>query len=198
MSEVMCTVHTLGVLLQRLAGQPRLREEVDQAVEILGESTDGKVITVGMGKAGIIARKFSATLSSVGIPSFFLHPGEAAHGDLGAISSWDAVVVMSTSGRTEEVHKFIRQASDLANPVIMAITSFPGRLPAERIDHFIELPEIQEADPFNLVPTMSTSVLLAICDEIAVRLMEYKKFTAADFAARHHGGYLGQKARKAK
>jgi len=188
------SIDRAGLVLQRISSDPLLEKQVEEAAQqIANMSKATKVIVSGMGKAGLIGRKFSATLSSVGIPSFFVHPGEAAHGDLGSISTNDIVFVLSTSGRTEEVHAFLEQLAALSSPIVIGISSFPKRFPkyVQRVD----MGEIDEADLFGLVPTTSTLVMLAICDEIALRAATYTGFTAETFAMRHHGGYLGKKAR---
>jgi len=161
----------------------------------LMNGTDGRIITTGMGKAGHIARKFAATLASTGTPSMYVHPGEAAHGDLGILHKEDTIVAMSTSGKTTEVLSFLQQAGELFDLPCYMITSHPGSVPDRLIVGHVLMPTVVEADPLQLVPTTSTILMLAICDEIAIQLMVVKNINVDDFAARHHGGYLGEAAR---
>ena len=155
----------------------------------------GKVLTTGMGKAGHIAHKFSATLCSTGTPASFLHPGEAAHGDLGLIEKNDAMVAFSTSGKTKEVLDTLAAGRELGLHTVIGITSHPDSELRELSDVVLDMGVIKEACQTGLTPTSSMAVMLAISDAIALLLMELKGITAEDFGKRHHGGYLGKKAR---
>jgi len=169
-------------------------DEFEQAVKLL-QSCNGKVLTTGMGKAGHIAHKFSATLCSTGTPASFLHPGEAAHGDLGIIEENDAIVAFSTSGKTKEVLDTLAAGRDLGLHTVIGITSHPDSELRELSDVVLDMGTIKEACKYELTPTSSMAVMLAISDALALLLMEMKGFTPEDFGKRHHGGYLGKKAR---
>ena len=169
-------------------------DEFGQAVNLL-QDCSGKVLTTGMGKAGHIANKFSATLCSTGTPASFIHPGEAAHGDLGLIEENDAIVAFSTSGKTREVLDLLNAGRELGLHTVIGITSHTDSLLRELSDVVIDMGEIKEACHLELTPTSSMAVMLAISDALALLLMELKGFDAQDFGKRHHGGYLGAKAR---
>lgn len=170
-------------------------DEFERAVKLLQDS-EGKVLTTGMGKAGHIAHKFSATLCSTGTPASFVHPGEAAHGDLGIIEKNDAIVAFSTSGKTKEVLDTIAAGRALGLHTVIGITSHPDSELRELSDVVLDMGTIQEACKFELTPTSSMAAMLAISDALALLLMELNGFTAEDFGKRHHGGYLGAKARQ--
>lgn len=171
-----------------------INDEFERAVKLL-QACKGKVLTTGMGKAGHIAHKFSATLCSTGTPASFVHPGEAAHGDLGIIEENDAIVAFSTSGKTKEVLDVLSAGRDLGLHIVIGITSHPDSELRELSDVVLDMGAIKEACPFELTPTSSMAVMLAISDALALLLMELKGFTSEDFGKRHHGGYLGKKAR---
>ncbi|MCZ6566497.1 MAG: SIS domain-containing protein [Gammaproteobacteria bacterium] len=172
-------------------------DEFEHAANLL-KDCNGKVLTTGMGKAGHIANKFSATLCSTGTPASFLHPGEAAHGDLGLIEEKDAIVAFSTSGKTREVLDILAAGRELGLHTVIGITSHPDSTLRELSDVVIDMGVIKEACRLELTPTSSMAVMLAISDALALLLMELKGFDADDFGKRHHGGYLGQKARNTK
>lgn len=169
-------------------------DEFEHAVNLL-QACEGKVLTTGMGKAGHIAHKFSATLCSTGTPASFVHPGEAAHGDLGIIEEKDAIVAFSTSGKTKEVLDVLAGGRELGLHTVIGITSHPDSELRELSDVVLDMGTIREACPFELTPTSSMAAMLAISDALALLLMEIKGFTPEDFGKRHHGGYLGKKAR---
>lgn len=172
-------------------------DEFERAANLL-KDCNGKVLTTGMGKAGHIANKFSATLCSTGTPASFLHPGEAAHGDLGLIEEKDAIVAFSTSGKTREVLDILAAGRELGLHTVIGITSHPDSTLRELSDVVIDMGVIKEACRLELTPTSSMAVMLAISDALALLLMELKGFDVDDFGKRHHGGYLGQKARNTK
>ncbi len=178
---------------QAIASIP-VTDEFEQAVQML-KQCQGKVLTTGMGKAGHIANKFSATLCSTGTPASFIHPGEAAHGDLGLIEDKDAIVAFSTSGKTREVLDLLVAGRELGLHTVIGITSHPDSKLRELSDVVIDMGIRKEACKFDLTPTSSMAVMLAISDALALLLMEQNKFTPEDFGKRHHGGYLGTKAR---
>jgi arabinose-5-phosphate isomerase len=173
-----------------------LDDNFEKAIEIL-ENCTGKIITTGMGKAGNIARKIASTLCSTGSPSSFLHPGEAAHGDLGILSNGDVILAFSTSGKTREVIEMLQLAEHFGIDKIISITSHPDSTIRSLSNVVIDMGQVQEPCYLHLTPTSSTTVQLAIGDALALVLMERKKFTREQYGLRHHGGYLGQKARLA-
>ncbi len=155
----------------------------------------GKVVTTGIGKAGYIAQKFSAVLCSTGTPAVFIHPAEAAHGDLGVVSAGDVIVAFSTSGKTREVLELIELSRHLTDATVIGITSHPETELRERCDIVLDMGVIEEPCPLGLTPSASMAVMGAIGDALALVLMEQKGVTRRDYGLRHHGGYLGHKAR---
>ena len=172
-----------------------LNEDFLRAVELLQHCT-GKVITTGMGKVGTIAIKLATTLSSTGTPACFLHPGEAAHGDLGLVSAEDVMITFSNSGKTREVLETIDRAKALNNMPLIAITGHPRSPIARQSDIVLSIGAVKEACLLGLTPSSSTTAMMALGDALTLVLMERKRFTKADYARFHHGGYLGKKARK--
>jgi arabinose-5-phosphate isomerase len=166
----------------------------EQAVLALRDCT-GKVLTTGMGKAGHIAHKFAATLCSTGTPAAYIHPGDAAHGDLGLVARDDCIVAFSTSGKTNEVIEMLQLGRHLGLKTIIGITSHPDSQLRELSDVIVDMGVIKEACPLGLTPSTSIAVMLAISDALALTLMELKRVTKHDYGLRHHGGYLGRKAR---
>jgi len=155
----------------------------------------GKVLTTGMGKAGDIARKLAATLSSTCTPAAYIHPGDAAHGDLGLVAEDDCIIAFSTSGKTREVIEMLALSRHLGLATIIGITSHPDSELRRLSDVIIDMGIVDEPCPLGLTPSASIAVMLAISDSIALTLMELKGVTTHDFGLRHHGGYLGRKAR---
>jgi arabinose-5-phosphate isomerase len=168
----------------------------EEAVTILF-NCKGKIITTGMGKAGNIARKIAGTLCSTGTPASFLHPGEAAHGDLGLLASGDVIIAFSTSGKTREVIEMLELAHHFGIDKIIGITSHPDSEIRSLSNVIINMGEIVEPCILGLTPSSSTAVMLAIGDALALTLMEKKQFSKEQYGLRHHGGYLGQKSRQA-
>ncbi len=165
-----------------------------RAVEAMRDCP-GKVLTTGMGKAGHVARKFAATLCSTKTPAVYIHPGEAAHGDLGLIAQDDCIVAFSTSGKTREVVEMLELGRHLGLKTIIGITSHPDSELRTLSDILLDMGEIEEPCPLGLTPSSSIAVMLAISDALALTLMEMKGVTRHDYGLRHHGGYLGRKAR---
>lgn len=161
-----------------------------QAVELMA-NCKGKVIAAGIGKSGIIARKISATLSSVGVSSFFLNPSEANHGDLGQIDKRDLLLVFSYSGNTAEIANMLRYANRF-NIKIIGIASKKDSLLLKASDIKIILPQVKESDPTGMVPTTSTSITLLLGDCLAVALMNKMSFSKERFKIFHPGGNIGQ------
>ena len=169
-------------------------EEFVRAVSVMQRRT-GKIITTGIGKAGHIANKFAATLCSTASQAQFLHPAEAAHGDLGAVSPGDILIAFSTSGKSREVIEILELSRHLGIETVIGVTSHPDSELRKYSDVVIDMGEIEEACPLGLTPTSSMAVMLAISDALALALMEQNKISREDYGLRHHGGYLGRTAR---
>lgn len=152
----------------------------------------GRVIVTGMGKPGFIAQKISATLSSTGTPSLYLHPAEALHGDLGRVTKEDLVLALSNSGETEEIVKFLPIIKKIGASLI-AMTGNAGSTLSKSADHTIDVSVKREACPLGLAPTTSTTAMLAMGDALAVALLDKKGFKEKDFAFYHPGGILGKR-----
>lgn len=152
----------------------------------------GRVVVTGMGKSGHIAGKIAATLASTGTPAFFVHPGEASHGDLGMVTPQDVVIALSYSGETGEVLTILPLLKRLGVPLI-AMTGQPNSTLARRADVHLDVGVEIEACPLELAPTSSTTASLAMGDALAIALLEARHFTAEDFALSHPGGALGRR-----
>jgi arabinose-5-phosphate isomerase len=169
----------------------RIDGAFEQTVQLLFECR-GRVIVTGMGKSGIICRKIAATLSSTGTPSYFLHPAEAIHGDLGAIREEDVVIALSHSGETEELVRLLESIRRIGAKLV-AITGEPRSTLARASDVMLDCSIAEEACPMNLVPTASTTAALALGDAVAMTLLVRKGFREEDFASLHPGGKLGRR-----
>ena len=161
------------------------------AVERINETT-GRVVTMGVGKSGIICRKISATLASTGTPSFFMHPTEAIHGDLGMLVNGDIVLAISNSGETEELLRILPSVKRVGADIV-AITGNPNSTLAKAADFHLSAAISKEACPLGLAPTASTTATLALGDALAMALLVRKGFKEEDFAFLHPGGRLGKK-----
>nr|WP_114640759.1 KpsF/GutQ family sugar-phosphate isomerase [Campylobacter lari] len=168
-----------------------LDEGFNKAIELI-LSIKGRCVVSGMGKSGHIGAKIAATLASTGTPSFFMHPGEALHGDLGMLTSEDVLLAISNSGETEEVLKLIPVIKKRKIPLIVMAGNQNSTL-AKQADIFINIAVKKEACPLQLAPTSSTTATLAMGDAIAVVLMRARNFRPDDFALFHPGGSLGRK-----
>ncbi|MCV3446610.1 KpsF/GutQ family sugar-phosphate isomerase [Campylobacter lari] len=168
-----------------------LDEDFNKAIELI-LSIKGRCVVSGMGKSGHIGAKIAATLASTGTPSFFMHPGEALHGDLGMLTSEDVLLAISNSGETEEVLKLIPVIKKRKIPLIVMAGNQNSTL-AKQADIFINIAVKKEACPLQLAPTSSTTATLAMGDAIAVALMRARNFRPDDFALFHPGGSLGRK-----
>ena len=155
-------------------------------------SCQGRVVATGMGKSGHVARKIAATLASAGTPAFFLHPGEASHGDLGMITGADVVLALSNSGETGEILTILPIIKRLGIPLVALTGNGRSRL-ANEADVHIDVGVEQEACPLGLAPTASTTAALAMGDALAIALLEARGFSADDFARSHPGGRLGRR-----
>ena len=169
----------------------RIGQAFAQACQLILEGK-GRVIVTGMGKSGHIGRKLAATLASTGTPAFFVHAGEANHGDMGMITSKDVIIAISYSGKTNELVSLLPFIKRLGAPLI-TITGDPLSVLANAADVNLDIAVSEEACPLGLAPTTSTTVTLALGDAIAVALLKARGFTADDFAMSHPGGALGRR-----
>ena len=168
-----------------------LHSDFDKIInEIINAS--GRCVITGMGKSGLVGKKISATLASTGTRSFFMHPGEAYHGDLGMIHSGDIIIAISNSGETEEVIKLLSFFKDNGN-IVVAMTRNPESTLGKHSNFILDISIPKEACPLELAPTTSTTVTMAMGDAIAVALMKARNFQAENFAKFHPGGSLGRK-----
>lgn len=174
-----------------LALRSRIDAHFVKACEII-LACEGRVVVLGMGKSGHIGGKIAATLASTGSPAFFVHPGEASHGDLGMITTKDVVLALSNSGETEEILTILPLIKRLAAPLI-ALTGNPVSTLAKAADVHVDVSVEQEACPLGLAPTSSTTAALVMGDALAIALLEARGFTAEDFARSHPGGRLGRR-----
>jgi len=170
---------------------PRIDECFDRAVELLAQC-EGRVVTTGMGKSGIVCRKIAATLSSTGTPAVFVHPAEARHGDVGMLAEGDIVLLVSNSGETEELVQLLGTIKRLGLPLISLIGAKGSSITRDS-DVVLDTGVDQEACPFGLAPTASTTAALALGDALAIALSEKKGFRPEEFARLHPGGKLGKK-----
>ncbi len=165
----------------------------EQIIKTIVNCKNGKIIISGVGKSGIIGKKWSATLSSTGTPSFFLDASNASHGDMGQITSNDILILISLSGQSEELKNIIQYTSRNKNIKLIGITSKKDSLLYKNADLKFLLPSVKEAGPGNIVPTSSTTVQVALGDAIAITCMVYKKFGKLDFKKFHPSGSLSIK-----
>lgn len=169
----------------------RIDEHFQHACEKMLECK-GRIVVIGMGKSGHIAGKIAATLASTGTPAFFVHPGEASHGDLGMITTQDVVLALSNSGETDEILMLLPVIKRRGVPLI-AMTGRPGSSLADAADVHLDVGVEKEACPLGLAPTASTTAALAMGDALAVALLTARGFTADDFALSHPAGALGRR-----
>lgn len=169
----------------------RVNEDFIKAVEIIHNSK-GRVVITGIGKSGLVGRKIAATLASTGTPSFFMHPAEASHGDLGMVTEQDVVIAISNSGETEEILRLIPYLKYF-NVKIIAFTGNIHSTLAKQADAVLDISVKEEACPFGFIPTASTTSTLAMGDALAVALIMRNGFKEEDFAFFHPGGTLGRK-----
>ena len=183
------------VITTEINSLKKLKKSLDsnfnKAIEIILNCKKGKVIISGVGKSGIIAKKISSTLSSVGTPSFFVDASSCSHGDLGQISSNDILILISNSGESSELKNIIQYANRNKNIILIGIVSKKNSLLYKASDIRILLPDVKEAGPGNMVPTSSTIMQLAIGDAIAISTMRLKKFGEKEFRKFHPSGSLG-------
>ncbi|GGX81867.1 arabinose 5-phosphate isomerase KdsD [Litchfieldella qijiaojingensis] len=183
------TLHLEQQAIDALA--TKLCADFDRACELI-LACQGRVVVTGMGKSGHIAGKIAATLASTGTPAFFVHPGEASHGDLGMITPGDVVLALSNSGETSEVTALLPLLKRMGIPLI-SMTGRSASTLARHADAHLDAGVEREACPLDLAPTSSTTAALALGDALAVALLEARGFTAEDFALSHPGGSLGRR-----
>ena len=185
----------LAVINTELEAIVALRDRIDdtfaKACQIL-LNCQGRIIVIGMGKSGHIGNKIAATLASTGSPAFFVHAGEASHGDMGMITSQDVVLTLSNSGETAEILTILPLIKRLAAPMV-ALTGKPHSTLAKSADAHLDTSVAKEACPLGLAPTSSTTAALVMGDALAIALLESRGFTAEDFALSHPGGNLGRR-----
>lgn len=177
--------HALDLLIEQLD------ERFVTACHLI-ENCQGRVVVTGMGKSGLIGRKIAATFASTGTPSFFMHPGEAGHGDLGMLVKGDVLIAISNSGESDEIRTLLPVVKKLGIPLISISRDKRGILPRSA-DVALTLGASEEACPLGLAPTSSTTATLALGDALAVALVHSKHFTSEDFALSHPAGALGRK-----
>jgi arabinose-5-phosphate isomerase len=180
-----------GEAIRKLSARLDRDDSVPRAVALM-MACKGRVVVSGMGKSGHIGRKIAATLASTGTPALFLHPGEAAHGDLGMVTSQDVLIAISYSGESSELAIVIPAVKRMNVPVI-AMTGKPESSLALAADVHLDVAVEKEACPLNLAPTASTTATLALGDALAVALLELRGFKSDDFARSHPGGALGRR-----
>ena len=173
--------------------EANIGKSFEQIIKTIINCKNGKIIISGVGKSGIIGKKWSATLSSTGTPSFFLDASNASHGDMGQITSNDILILISLSGQSEELKNIIQYTSRNKNIKLIGITSKKESLLYKNSDLKFLLPSVKEAGPGNIVPTSSTTVQVALGDAIAITCMVYKKFGKLDFKKFHPSGSLSIK-----
>ncbi|HTL29762.1 MAG TPA: KpsF/GutQ family sugar-phosphate isomerase, partial [Tepidisphaeraceae bacterium] len=171
-------------------------DSFDRAVKLIADCR-ASVLTCGVGKAGHVARKISATLSSTGTPSHFISPADAVHGDLGAVRQGDVVLILSASGESDEILRLLSIVKKLNHPVI-GMTSSKASSLGRHADVVLSIGKIEEACPLGLAPSASTTAMLALGDALALTVMSLRKFTAEDFAVYHPAGQLGRKLIKVR
>ncbi len=171
-----------------------LNSNLTQALDIM-QNTKGRVIVTGMGKSGHVGSKIAATMASTGTPSFFVHPSEASHGDLGMLTKEDCVIAISNSGETKELSDIIIYCKRYGIPLI-SMTKNPESALGRAGDVLLKLPDDGEACPLGLAPTSSTTATMVLGDILAICLLERKGFTKTDFKQRHPGGKLGSFLKK--
>jgi arabinose-5-phosphate isomerase len=171
-----------------------LQDNFSKAIDAM-LACEGKIVTTGMGKAGLAMRKFSSTLCSMGTPSCYLHPGEASHGDLGVMGEQDVLFVASTSGKTREVIEVIDLSRTINDQPIIGLTSHPDSIIREKATIVLDMGDFEEAGELKIAPTTSILIMQVMTDAIALVVAEEMGFSHKDFGKCHHSGYLGAVAR---
>jgi arabinose-5-phosphate isomerase len=187
---VECEAKAIHQVAERIG--PTFLQALDRVLALRG-----RVVTAGMGKAGFIAQKVSATLASTGTPSIFLHPAEAIHGDLGRVDAGDLLLAFSKSGETQELLVMLPHVKNVGVPIV-AITQDARSTLGRHADLVLELGRIDEAGPYGLAPSASTTAMLALGDALALMVQEGRRFGPEDFARFHPGGDLGRRLMKVR
>ncbi|HEX2971101.1 MAG TPA: KpsF/GutQ family sugar-phosphate isomerase [Tepidisphaeraceae bacterium] len=187
-------IETEAVAVRQMAGA--INESFERAVRLI-LNCRGTVWTSGMGKAGFIARKLAATMSSTGTPSYFLNPGDALHGDVGSLRAGDVVLILSYSGESDEIVRMLNVIKKLGHPII-ALTGSETSSLARFSDVLLRMGKVEEACPLGLAPSATTTAMLSLGDALALTVMKLRHFTAEDFAVFHPAGQLGRKLIKVK
>ncbi len=185
----LAVIEAEAAAIQALA--PKINEDFSKACEIL-LACEGRIVVLGMGKSGHIANKIAATLASTGSPAFFVHPGEASHGDAGMITNKDVVIALSNSGETSEILTLLALIKRLGVPLI-SLAGNPKSTLATSAEINLDISVEKEACPLGLAPTSSTTAMLAMGDALAIALLTARGFTEDDFAFSHPGGTLGRR-----
>jgi arabinose-5-phosphate isomerase len=170
----------------------RLDAQFLKGVELICQC-QGRVVVTGMGKSGLIGRKLAATFASLGVPAFFLHPADGAHGDVGMVVRGDVLVAVSNSGETEEILRLLPIINNRFGLKLIGMTGNPHSTLAKRSDVVLNVQVSQEAGPFGLIPTASVAATLAMGDALAIAVMTHRGFKQGDFALFHPGGHLGRR-----
>jgi len=195
MNKIKFVAEGRNVLMLESGALEQLAARLDSAFENACEfmlACSGRVVVVGMGKSGHVGGKIAATLASTGTPSFFVHPGEASHGDLGMITPGDLVIAISNSGETPEILTILPIIKRMAIPLI-AMTGHPESTLGQAAEVYLDTSVEREACPHNLAPTTSTTATLAMGDALAVAILKSRGFSREDFARSHPGGILGRR-----
>ncbi len=199
MSDIKDTMRRILQAESRAISQIPVTDAYERAVGLIVERVHrrgGKLVTSGMGKAGQIAMNIATTFASTGIPAVNLHPSEAQHGDLGVLQPADVMLLISNSGKTREIVELVDLSRQLYPDIpLIVITGAPSSPLAQAADVCLDTGGAPEVCPLGLTPTTSTTMMTVIGDVLVVGTMEATGFTRADYAKRHHGGYLGQAAR---
>lgn len=200
MNDIENTMHSILLAESEAIKNIPYSADYDRAVELIVEHVHrrhGKLVTSGMGKAGQIAMNIATTFSSTGIPAVNLHPSEAQHGDLGVLQPDDVMLLISNSGKTNEILDLVKLARRLITDVpIIAITGNADSPLAQLADATLFTGGAPEVCPLGLTPTTSTTMMTVIGDILVVNVMKQTGFTRRDYALRHHGGYLGELAKR--
>ncbi len=185
-------IKVIGIEIKGLSQlKDRIDVSVKNAVEIIFDCR-GKIILTGMGKSGLVAKKIASTMSSVGTPAMFMHPAEGMHGDLGIISDEDVVLAIGKSGESSELNGILPSIKNVGAKIIGIVGDGDSTL-ARYSDVIINIGDIEEACPFNMAPTTSSTVTMVLGDAIAVALMKMRGFDLADYALLHPGGQIGKR-----
>lgn len=192
MTHLTSATQTLSLYAEAISRlNQNLNNNFNHAIEMI-LNCEGRVVVAGIGKSGLVGKKMVATFASTGTPSFFLHPTEAFHGDLGMLKPVDVVILISYSGETDDVNKLIPSLKNFGNPII-AMTGNEQSTLAQHADVVLNISIEREACPNNLAPTTSSLITMALGDALAIALINARNFKSEDFARYHPGGSLGRK-----